>query len=148
MTVDLDFFAKLRTVHPEFPAVDALAIWLEANPDQAVRIARSNGPDPFFDKRELKMKLNEMDGYDAFMLAYRSDFGPEVDVFWFNEWGQLESANLDEMGRICKTYVLRNLADRIIDGRADVPSELMDILGLWDTEGDYAGSRNVKRRRH
>ncbi len=155
MTLGIDWYAKLRTVGPDLPMTDALALYLQANPDQAIRIARSNGPDPFFDKRDLKAKLNEMNGYDAFMLACRSDFDLDGDVFWFNEWGELESADYDNLGRICATYVLRNLADDILDGKVDIPEELEEILTLWEPGNielckKYlpAKSRNAKRRRH
>ncbi len=102
--------------------------------------------------------LNQMKGYDAFLLACRSDFDLDDDLFWFDSWGRLNSMKADKEAEWCTTYILRNLADRIIDKDVYVTPELRAILDLWGPDGmelcqKYLGdgpakSRNAKRRRH
>ncbi len=43
MTADMAYFAGLRVAYPSFPAVDALALYLRANPDEACRLAYTRG---------------------------------------------------------------------------------------------------------
>ncbi len=158
MTVDMDFFVKMRMADPTFTVYDAVEVYCRESPDVATRLMRDDpsGPD-IFSADYLEDYLSTGSRYDAFMLGWYSDYDPNCDYFTFDGYGHIKSISVADVDEMAFDYVTTTwFVDSIIDGEIDVPSDLEDIIALWGPGGmelceEYmrsrtVGSRNAKKR--
>ncbi len=66
MTVDIDFFVRVRMADPTFTVYDAMKEYFLYRPDIAIDMAFDNSVDAPFDDDILEMEISRMDGCDAF----------------------------------------------------------------------------------
>ena len=158
MTVDKDFFVKMRMTDPTFTVYDAVEVYCRESPDVATRLMRDDpsGPD-IFSADYLEDYLSTVSRYDAFMLGRDSDYDPNCDYFTFDGYGHIKSISVADVDEMAFDYVTTTwFVDSIIDGEVDVPSDLEDIIALWGPDGaelceDYLyvktlGSRNARKK--
>lgn len=152
----MEYFVHMRMNCPSFTAHDALSGYFAYQPMEAIDLVFDYVEDGPFDHEDLEGFIEDKDGWDAFELAYYSDFDIDADRFWF-DGGLLVSMDDEEYEKWCIEYVMDKLADDIIRGEIEVSNDLQEILALWGPDGmelckEYmrsrtVGSRNAKGRR-
>lgn len=130
---DVDYFVKCR-IDGSYDAEDALRDYLETRPEVAYSLA-IDLPDVPFDYATLQDNIrNYWNPWNAFLLACNSDFDPDARWFCF-DGDQLVSLDYEPSDDCFIDAVMDNLADDIIGGRVDIPSDLKDVLALWGPNG-------------